>query len=182
MSKDTINQKIISTLDEMVRLIKKGDYEPVISQSEHITFSLDEMLPYIFWDKDRYKRNCIARDEYCELVLLCWEQGQKTAIHCHNKQECWVKVISGSFSEELYRLNENTGEMKYITTDILSQHEVTSVEDASVFHNLANISNGRSMSLHLYMKPIEECRIYDRETSEIRMVSLSYDTLDGKPY
>jgi len=182
MSKDTNNQKIISTLDEMVRLLKKGDYEPVISQSEHITFSLDEMLPYIFWDKDRYKRNCIARDEYFELVLLCWEQGQKTAIHCHNKQECWVKVISGSFSEELYRLNENTGEMKYITTDILSQHEVTSVEDASVFHNLANISNGRSMSLHLYMKPIEECRIYDRETSEIRMVSLSYDTLDGKPY
>jgi hypothetical protein len=37
------------------------------------------------------------------------------------------------------------------------------------------------MSLHLYMKPIAKCRIYDRETSEIKMVSLSYDTLDGKP-
>jgi len=182
MSTDTINQNRVSSLDEMVRLLKKGDYEPVLSQSEHITFSLDEILPYIFWDKDRYTRNCIARDEYFELVLLCWEQGQKTAIHCHNKQECWVKVVSGSFSEELYRLNENTGEMKYVTTDILSQHEVTSVEDASVFHNLANISNGRSMSLHLYMKPIAKCRIYDRETSEIKMVSLSYDTLDGKPY
>jgi cysteine dioxygenase len=182
MSTDTTNQNRISTLDEMVRLLKMGDYEPVLSEAEHTILSIDELEPYTHWNLKRYTRNCIAHDEYFELVLLCWEQGQKTAIHCHNKQECWVKVVSGSFSEELYRLNESTGEMKYITTDILSQHEVTSVEDASIFHNLANISSGRSMSLHLYMKPIEECRIYDRETSEIKMVSLSYDTLDGKPY
>jgi len=165
----------------MVCLLEKGDYEPVLSEAEHTMFSMDELAPYIHWNLKRYSRNCIARDEYFELVLLCWEQGQKTAIHCHNKQECWVKVVSGSFSEEQYRLNESTGEMKYITTDILSQHEVTSVEDASVFHNLTNISSGRSMSLHLYMKPIEECRIYDKETSELKMVSLCYDTVGGKP-
>ena len=181
MSKDTINQKRISTLDEMVRLLKMGDYEPVLSDAEYTMFSIDELLPYINWNQNRYTRNCIAHDEYFELVLLCWEQGQKTAIHCHNEQECWVKVVSGCFAEELYKLDESTGEMKYLTTEILSQDEVTAVEDASIFHNLANINRGRSMSLHLYMKPIVECRIYDEATSELKNVSLSYDTLGGKP-
>jgi len=139
-------------------------------------------LPYLYFNEERYTRNCIARDDYFELVLLCWEQGQKTAIHCHNNQECWVKVVAGSFAEELYRVNDATGTMEYISTEILSQHDVTAVEDANIFHNLTNISRGRSISLHLYMKPIEECRIYDAETSQIKRVSLSYDTLAGKPY
>ena len=41
MSTDTTNQNRVSSLDELVRLLKKGDYEPVLSQSEHLTFSLD---------------------------------------------------------------------------------------------------------------------------------------------
>ncbi len=166
----------------MVRLLKKGDYDPVLTQSEHMTLSLDDVLPYLYFNEERYTRNCIARDDYFELVLLCWEQGQKTAIHCHNNQECWVKVVAGSFAEELYRINNTSGEMEYMSTEILSQHDVTAVEDANIFHNLTNISRGRSISLHLYMKPIEECRIYDAETSQIKRVSLSYDTLAGKPY
>lgn len=182
MVSNTAPQNRISTLDEMVRLLKKGDYDPVLTQSEHMTLSLDDVLPYLYFNEERYTRNCIARDDYFELVLLCWEQGQKTAIHCHNNQECWVKVVAGSFAEELYRINNTSGEMEYMSTEILSQHDVTAVEDANIFHNLTNISRGRSISLHLYMKPIEECRIYDAETSQIKRVSLSYDTLAGKPY
>jgi cysteine dioxygenase len=180
MAIHTASKHQTRSLKDIVRLLEKGDYEPVLSQSEHITISMDEVKPYMFFDKDRYTRNCIARDEFFELVLLCWEPGQKTAIHCHNNQECWVKVVSGSFAEELYRLDDVTGEVSYIKTEILSQHEVTSVEDANVFHNLANINRGQSMSLHLYMKPIEECRVYDLETSELKKVSLCYDTFEGK--
>ena len=181
MVSNTAPQNRISTLDEMVRLLKNGDYNPVLSQAEHTTLSLDDVLPYLHFNKGRYTRNCIARDDYFELVLLCWEQGQKTAIHCHNNQECWVKVVAGSFAEELYRINNTSGEMEYISTEMLSQHDVTAVEDANIFHNLTNKSRGRSISLHLYMKPIEECRIYDEKTSQIKRVSLSYDTLEGKP-
>lgn len=114
-------------------------------------------------------------------MLLCWEQGQKTAIHCHNEQECWVKVVSGCFAEELYRVDESSGKIEYLSTEILLQDEVTTVEDASILHNLANTNRGRSMTLHLYMKPIKECRIYDVATSQLKLVSLSYDTVGGKP-
>gem|GEM_PF-6967976 len=31
------------------------------------------------------------------------------------------------------------------------------------------------------MKPIKECRIYDVATSQLKLVSLSYDTVGGKP-
>ncbi len=117
MVSNTAPQNRISTLDEMVRLLKKGDYDPVLTQSEHMTLSLDDVLPYLYFNEERYTRNCIARDDYFELVLLCWEQGQKTAIHCHNNQECWVKVVAGSFAEELYRINNTSGEMEYMSTE-----------------------------------------------------------------
>jgi cysteine dioxygenase len=92
-----------------------------------------------------------------------------------------VKVVSGSFSEELYRVDESSDKIEYLSTEILLQDEVTTVEDASILHNLANTNRGRSMTLHLYMKPIKECRIYDVATSQLKLVSLSYDTVGGKP-
>lgn len=169
----------LNTLQDVIKALKEGEYEEVLEQTEDLTFNISEFDNYAFWREKRYTRNCIARDEFFELVLLCWEPGQTTATHCHNEQECWVKVISGSFAEELYELNTETGKLEFIETSTLASDEVTRVEHATVFHNLSNISAGRSMSLHLYMRPIDTCKIYDEETKSLRQVDLSYDTYEG---
>ena len=168
-----------SSLNELVTALLNENYTSAVDQAHKFVFTEDEFEKYAFWDENHYTRNCIAHNDAFELVLLCWQPSQKTANHCHNGQECWVKVISGEFEEEMYNLNETTGELVYKETKTVARHEVTSVDDHTVFHTLKNTSKSRAMSLHLYMKPIEQCRYIDEESKEIKMAQMCYYSVNG---
>ena len=170
----------LSSLNDLVDALFNENYKLAVDQAHRFIFSEDEFDQYAFWNEKHYTRNCIAHNEHFELVLLCWEAGQKTANHCHNGQECWVKVISGAFEEEMYVLNEESGSLEYTETKHLARHEVTSVDDHTIFHTLKNTNEGRAMSLHLYMKPIKECRYYNTKDAELQTVTLSYYSINGE--
>ena len=70
--------------------------------------------------------------------------------------------------------------MNYTKTDQVSQNQVTIIDDKDTYHTLENISQGRSISLHLYMKPILECGVFDQKTNQLEIKSLTYDTFEGK--
>ena len=42
-----------------------------------------EFEKYATWNQESYTRNCIARTDTYELILLCWEKKQETPIHEH---------------------------------------------------------------------------------------------------
>lgn len=174
------SQSKLSSLSSLVSALDNKNYELAVDQAHKFVFDEQEFDNYAFWNESHYTRNCIARNAEYELVLLCWEPGQKTPNHCHNGQECWVKVITGDFEEEMYSLNEATGRVSYTETKTLSQHEVTSVDDHTVFHTLQNTSRFRAMTLHLYMKPIDQCRYVNQETGEMKTASLCYYSKDGE--
>ncbi|MFB1002614.1 MAG: cysteine dioxygenase family protein [Bacteroidia bacterium] len=169
-----------SALGDLVNALNDKNYVLAVDQAHKFVFAEDEFEQYAFWNENHYTRNCIAHNESFELILLCWQAGQKTANHCHNGQECWVKVISGKFEEEMYVLNEDTDKLTYTETKHVSQHEVTSVDDHTVFHTLRNTSSSRAMSLHLYMKPIEQCRYIDEESKELRTAVMNYYSVNGE--
>ncbi|MDG2455444.1 MAG: cysteine dioxygenase family protein [Bacteroidia bacterium] len=169
-----------SALRDLVGALINENYVLAVDQAHNFVFKKEAFEKYAFWNEDHYTRNCIAHNESFELILLCWEAGQKTANHCHNGQECWVKVISGEFEEDMYVLNENTNKLTYTETKHVSQHEVTSVDDRTVFHTLQNISKNRAMSLHLYMKPIDQCRYVDEESKELKTAVMSYHSVNGE--
>ena len=70
--------------------------------------------------------------------------------------------------------------MNYIKTDHVLQNQVTTINDSCTYHSLENTYHGRSLSLHLYMKPIYECTVFNQETNQIETKSLFYDTFEGK--
>jgi cysteine dioxygenase len=51
------------------------------------------------------------------------------------------------------------------------------MKDFIGFHRLENVSNKRSMSLHLYAKPIRKCRIFDEKSKSFVNKDLGYDTI-----
>jgi cysteine dioxygenase len=51
------------------------------------------------------------------------------------------------------------------------------MKDFMGFHTLENIANKKSMSLHLYAKPIRKCRIFDVESQIFVDKKLGYDTI-----
>ena len=119
----------IESLKDLTEALLDGNYADVLEQADDINIPVSDFDKYKFWNKSHYTRNCIVKDDFFELILLCWEPGQKTKIHCHNQQECWVKVIEGGFSESVYEQAEESGEMQFVSTDVVSQNEVTTVEN-----------------------------------------------------
>jgi cysteine dioxygenase len=45
------------------------------------------------------------------------------------------------------------------------------------FHRLENASSQRSMSLHLYAKPIRDCQIFDEDSKKFAPKKMVYDTV-----
>lgn len=135
-----------------------------------------EFEKHATWSETCYTRNCIAENEDFELILLCWEKGQITAIHDHGGEECWVYFVDGEFREHIYTEGEN-GELDIIKTTNTKPGDVAYMIDFMGFHNLENRSKKRSMTLHLYAKPIKNCNVYDSEKNEFINKEMSYDNV-----
>lgn len=166
----------IKTLEELVTALSETDKAAYSHIMDLIELSVNLFDSYVSWSKESYTRNCIVNNEKFELILLCWEQGQITPIHDHGGEECWVKVINGEFREKIYKENE-LGELNVTKTTISKVNEVTYMKDFMGFHSLENISNKRSMSLHLYAKPIRKCRTFDEENKKFINRKLTYCTI-----
>ena len=169
------NSTTLESLSDLVTALceeERTKYNNII-RSANLPSS--DFIDYCSWSDKCYTRNCIIENEKFELILLCWEEGQKTPIHDHGGEECWVKIIEGKFRETIYTKDEN-GALIMTNPKISKMNETTYMIDFMGYHRLENLSNKRSMSLHLYAKPIRNCNVFDEKSKKIVNKSLSYHT------
>jgi len=62
----------------------------------------EALSPYIFWRESGYTRNLIYRDDWFEVMAICWGPGQKTPVHTHNGQLGWMTVVQGELLTRSY--------------------------------------------------------------------------------
>ena len=137
-----------------------------------------EYEKYATWSETCYTRNCVAENDDFELILICWEKGQATAIHDHGGEECWVYFVEGEFRENIYTQEKERG-LNVVKTSIAKPGDVAYMIDFMGYHNLENQSSKRSMSLHLYAKPIKNCNVYDSKKNQFVRKEMSYDNVEG---
>ena len=128
------------------------------------------------WSGECYTRNCLAENEKYELILLCWEKGQATPIHDHGGEECWVRIVQGEFKEIIYKVDK-TGNLNAVKSTISKTGDITYMIDFMGCHSLENLSDSRSMSLHLYAKPIRSCNAFDEKLGRFVNKDLEYSTV-----
>jgi len=178
MSKTESITTIQQLVDELDQVKDEKGYKKLVKRLE---IPLDEYKPYAHFSKEHYTRNCIARNKDYELILLCWEKGQETPVHCHNNQECWVYVVKGEFDEQRFVESEKPSEEIEVEAEMqLEEDEVSYMNDDMGYHSLTNINDGKSMSLHLYMNPIDECNVFNEESGEFERKELEYFSYKGK--
>ena len=68
----------------------------------------------------------------------------------------------------------NYEEPKEIYRQTLKPNQLTYIDDAMACHVLANPGYERSMSIHVYAAPIENCEIYNAEKKCFEQKKLSY--------
>lgn len=153
-----------------------NDYQNL---AKHIKIEAKELGKYLHWDIAHYTRNCIRRTEEFELIALCWEAHQETPIHCHGGEECWVYMVDGELEESRFDEENFDSENEKVKMS-LGEYQISYMEDSQGYHSLSNLSDKRAISLHLYHKPINKCRVFNKEDQSFKWVEMSDYSFEGR--
>ena len=103
-----------------------------------------DVVPWVRFDAETYRRNLVARTARWEVRLMCWRPGQATSLHPHGDSACAFRIIRGSATET--RLGDRDR--------VWTQGEVVREPDGSVVHQVANREVDALISLHVYSPPL----------------------------
>jgi cysteine dioxygenase len=126
--------------------------------------------PYLYFcqEKDHYTRNLIHRTDLFELIAICWDIGQKSPIHNHRDQSCWMAVPYGKLQVHNFALvkkDPGSGfcELRSSGQVLMDEANPQEVDVEEPIHQVLNLSsfNSKAISLHVYSRPFDTCEIYD---------------------
>jgi len=186
-------QKLFLDFSTLVELLREQFDGPVTGPQDaekaaHITtllrsirFNKREWGQYTNFVGNRYTRTLVGFDPNFAVLLLSWEKGQMSPIHCHMSSSCWVKVLDGQLQETIYDYPDPsaTQPLRLNTESIYSPEQATYIEDSYGIHRMGNASQDTPcVSLHIYSPPFAACNIFDRVSGMRKLVSFGsvYET------
>src|SRR5438128_4155753 len=114
---------------------------------------------YCYFSKGSYTRNLIFRNDLFECMTVCWEVGQRSRIHNHRDQNCWMSAPIGQLRVQNYSVDRRDaahGTCKIIPTDTydLDAAHPAYVNPIEPVHEVMNLAefNQRSVSITDYTK------------------------------
>jgi len=126
------------------------------------------LAPYLYFGCDHYTRNLILRNDLFELIAICWDIGQKSPIHNHRDQRCWMAMPYGKLQIHNFALvkkdeSKNFCELRSHGQFLLDMDSPTEVDPEEPIHQVLNLQqfNSRAVSLHIYSRPYDTCEVYD---------------------
>jgi len=148
---------------------------------------VNSITKYFFWSPAFYTRNLIYKDDRFEMLAICWEAGQQSAIHNHAEQKCWMTVPVGRLKGQNFgvvEMDESRNFCKLTETDSFELADCLSakVELEEPIHQILNLPeyDERAVSVHIYSKPFASCLSYCRDTDTFKEVELCYTSIGGK--
>jgi predicted metal-dependent enzyme (double-stranded beta helix superfamily) len=130
--------------------------------------------PYLRFTADRYTRHLVFKSSAVELLVLCWARGSRAPIHGHEGELCWARVERGRLHFTSYReVSRNPLRLAPLGDPI--DGAPGHVDGPADIHAVETVG-GDAVSLHVYVKPYDECDIYDVAQGVVRRVRLSYDS------
>lgn len=168
----------IKTIEELIENLDEADLSEHSRLMKRIKLDAKDLNNYTSWCKKGYTRNCLARTDEYELILLCWDLAAETPIHDHGGEDCWVYQIQGRLEEKRFiKVDDELIEKQRIE---LNPGQLTYMHDRMGFHSLKNLSNtSRAMTLHIYTSPIDRCNVYNETTECFENKEMSYHTFKG---
>jgi hypothetical protein len=121
----------------------------------------------------RYTRNLVFRNAQVELVFLCWGAGAVSPIHDHGGQECWFLPVEGAFDTEDYRLDGGELMLASARAGVRSLDYRAGSEQIHRVSIAAGLA--RAVSLQVYARPVDFCRVFDPERRQVTTQRLHYD-------
>ena len=152
------------SLQSLITALESLNSTPELAQIyewlEKAEISNDELQPYIGFKEGNYWRHRVCRNQFVEMLVLCWRPGQRTPIHDHNGSHGGVKVCQGLLWETTFSYDPIAG-LEYKSAQEHTPGAVTG-SDVPDIHQLGNpdVSERDLITLHVYAPPLGVLHTY----------------------
>lgn len=149
--------------------------------AEYAASGASDWRRFAHFEANYYSRNLIRKSDLYELIVLCWGPGQRSPIHDHAAQRCWMGVLEGRVRESIFRVQEGTpssavqGPAREFATG-----GVAYIVDDMGWHRIEPVGGAPAVTLHLYSRPIRECRVFDEDSGAVLTKRMSYHSIGGR--
>ena len=146
--------------DKLKALRGTPSLQEISTWLSEVEITAEELRPYRGFKPGTYARHRVFRNEFVEVLVLCWRPGQRTPIHDHNGSHGAVRVCEGVMWETMFALND-ARELYYQTARELTSGQVTGAEVPDI-HQLGNpeVSGQSLVTLHIYAPPLGVLNTY----------------------
>jgi cysteine dioxygenase len=201
-----VGYKSLISIDDFIAKLRSFEQglitrDEVLDLCSSVQVTDASLAPYIFFDDKFYTRNLIYRDDLFEVMTICWQAGQKTAVHTHNGQLCWMITQRGNLAVIDYKWlgcdhpeNQNVvgidclAGSDHTKLEVIREVEacaggpVVTADKLQTIHRLYNLSENseRAVSIHIYSRPIDSCVAFDMENQRCYRRQLAYFSKYGE--
>jgi cysteine dioxygenase len=160
-------QQFFTSLDELGDRIPLDSLTALLGEL-HIT--VDDVRDYVVFSPDGYQRNLVQRGPGYEALLLCWKNGQRSAIHDHRGSACGVMVVQGTATETVFERNQR-GWIYPVGSNECEQGAVCGSNDMDT-HQISNLqADGQDLiTLHVYSPPLGRVGNYSLKDNTVEDV------------
>ncbi len=124
-----------------------------------------------------YARTLVHRCDAFELLLLTWAPGSGAPAHDHDGQHCWFVPLAGAFDLDDYGVLDLAGRRAWLVplrARRVGPGELDRRDEREAVHAVTP-ATPLALSLHLYARPIERCRVFDLRRARWSWRQLGYD-------
>ena len=158
-------------LPALTNALKSQNSVPSLAQIyewlNSVEISSEELSPYIGFKEGNYWRHRVCRNEFVEMLVLCWRPGQRTPIHDHNGSHGGVKIWDGMLWETTFSFDPVRG-LEYRSAREYPSGAVTG-SDIPDIHQLGNpdVSGQDLITIHVYAPPLGVLHTYKPGSAKI---------------
>lgn len=114
----------------------------------------DDVREFIRFSSRQYARNLVCSGEWYHMLVLCWQNGQRSPIHDHRGSACAVRVLHGTMTETRFDFSPN-GLVRPVSSQDYPPGSVVGSLDGDT-HQVSNLQAGDEelVTLHIYSPPL----------------------------
>jgi len=144
-----------------------------------------------------YTRNLVTRNEYFEVLIVCWRAGQSARISSYGTSYSFAGVLHGQLIQHTYQLLDESGN-KYTERQKAtpvgancpnlsdSETKILDVGQTSFMHDGLGLHSLRAGELHdcvmiqVNTPPVKEVKVFEPARNRVSIRTPSYYSLEAK--
>eukprot|EP00320_Phaeocystis_rex_P000916 CAMPEP_0119068518 /NCGR_PEP_ID=MMETSP1178-20130426/10967_1 /TAXON_ID=33656 /ORGANISM="unid sp, Strain CCMP2000" /LENGTH=288 /DNA_ID=CAMNT_0007050233 /DNA_START=21 /DNA_END=888 /DNA_ORIENTATION=- len=142
------------------------------------------------WKAGAYTRTLLLKGDAFNVMLLCWAPGcaspvhGHSCIHTHVNSNCFMLVLEGQLAETVYGEDSISTDGKSVNaqlgkTRLHSAGTLAYINDSVGLHKVANTTDGRAVSLHVYAPGWRQPPLFDEIFPEVDAGGAEIDAAAG---